>query len=48
VDLFALRADRVFTLAPSREQGVRVAVVPSRAGGEVALPGPDVDGVSGD
>ena len=48
VDLFALRADRVFTLAPSREQGVRVAVVSSRAGGEVALPGPDVDGVSGD
>jgi len=48
VDLFALRANRVFTLAPSREQGVRVAVVPSRAGGEVALPGPDVDGVSGD
>jgi len=48
VDLFALRADRVFTLAPSREQGVRVAVVPSRAGGEVALPGSDVDGVSGD
>lgn len=48
VDLFALRADRVFTLAPSREQGVRVAVVPPRVGGHVDLPGPDVDGLSGD
>jgi hypothetical protein len=48
VDLFALRANRVFALTPSREQGVRVAVVSTRAGGQIDLPGPQARGRAGD
>ncbi len=38
VDLFALEAQRVFGLRPSREGGAQVTVLMQRAGAEAALP----------